>query len=266
MARRKGAEMKADFLLLLPWPDVWWKWPFAFTIPSSQLNKSVWVWKWCCVENRKLRFAFAMDDATANFGVLGVLLFRVVFFGQREHLWQNTRRQMSERGRANTSRSLPRAKQPGSKVQQRAFKSVVFTFFFLRHFTSNLGLRKQEGKGWKKGLRVVVLLHRDQCGGSVGPHSQTYLDNNSSQLEPAWGGGPEGCWLDRVSQPLHDLWLPSVCHKRFSWMTRGTRQADWGKTCSLNRWGKRGFESWSSTRTLPQLHFKRFQKWLTWCD
>lgn len=159
-----------------------------------------------------------------------IVLFWVFVSGQSEYLWQNTRRQMSERGRANTTRSLLREKQrqTGSEVRRRASESVVFTYFFLRHITSNLCLRKQ-GEREEKGLRDVVLMHRDQCGGSVRPHSQTYLDYNCSQLESVWGRGPGGCWLERVIQPSHDLCLLSVC---FPWMSRGRRQADWGKTCT----------------------------------
>lgn len=37
---------------------------------------------------------------------------------------------MSERGTANTTRSLLREKQTGSEVRRWASESVVFTFFF----------------------------------------------------------------------------------------------------------------------------------------
>lgn len=87
---------------------------------------------------------------------------------------------MSERGRANTTRSLLREKQTGSKVRRRGSESVVFTFFFETHHIQFV-LKKTRGKG-RKGP--------EGCG-SYAPRSAwrlgTYLDYNCSQLESVWG-------------------------------------------------------------------------------
>lgn len=211
-------------LLRLLQSQEWWKWRWYNPFIATELQRLTLQVAFCW----KQKPMFCISDELCNGELLcqSSVLFWGFFCGQCKYLWQNTRRQMSDSGRANTTRSLRRAKQLGSKVRQRGFESVVFTFFFLRHFTSNLCSRNQEEKGWKgpgdSGADAPTSEWRLR--------SQTYLDNNCSQLGQVWGGGPEGLWLERVIQPLHDLWLLSVCHNSFFLDVQRERQDDWGKT------------------------------------
>lgn len=109
------------------------------------------------------RFAFATDYAMGNFCV--IVLFWLGFFFRTKQVPVTKYKETNVRKRQSKHNSeSPEGEADRLQGAAAGLRICCFYIFFLRHITSNLCLRKQ-GEREEKGLRDVVLMHRDQRGG-----------------------------------------------------------------------------------------------------